>query len=206
MENIERSIRLEFIDICKGIGIILVILGHSDLPRIVIDMLYSFHMPLFFVISGYLYKNEDLKIVECIKKKSKSLIYPYIAFNMLYLLLDVLKASADYIPAVLIKKIIAIVYGNYIWENNYEYIGTLWFLLALFCTEIIYAFVRCLYKKYDVHEWIMVLLIGGSGLLYCHLEKLDILPLFRGGEVAMVSRYFDGGNSFLFCRDLFEKV
>lgn len=47
--------RLDHIDACKGIGILLVILGHTNVPSIVHTIIYSFHMPLFFIISGYLF-------------------------------------------------------------------------------------------------------------------------------------------------------
>ena len=40
------------IDILKGIGIILVVLGHADFPFR--DWVYLFHMALFFITSGYL--------------------------------------------------------------------------------------------------------------------------------------------------------
>lgn len=50
--------RLEYIDIVKGIGIFLMVLGHSyseDNASLIIKWLYSFHMPLFFIVSGVLY-------------------------------------------------------------------------------------------------------------------------------------------------------
>lgn len=34
---------------------------------------------------------------------------------------------------MLLKRVAAFVYGNYIWENNHDYIGTMWFLVCLFC-------------------------------------------------------------------------
>ena len=37
-------------DIARGIGIMAVLLGHS---KIGVNLIYAFHMPLFFVISGY---------------------------------------------------------------------------------------------------------------------------------------------------------
>lgn len=40
--------RNETIDIMKGIGIILVMLGHQNLP--INTLIYSFHMPLYFII------------------------------------------------------------------------------------------------------------------------------------------------------------
>lgn len=57
--------RIEWIDIVKFIGIFLVILGHSisaDNKQLEVyrNFIYSFHMPLFIFISGYLYKKEVL--------------------------------------------------------------------------------------------------------------------------------------------------
>ena len=49
------------IDICRGIGILLVILGHQfqnwDLTYLM-QFIYSFHMPLLFIISGIFLKKE----------------------------------------------------------------------------------------------------------------------------------------------------
>lgn len=49
--------RNALIDIAKGIGIILVVLGHLDTNgQISREFIYSFHMPLFFSFRGYLLK------------------------------------------------------------------------------------------------------------------------------------------------------
>ena len=65
----------DWVVIAKGIGIILVVIGHfhpdtsplywSDI-RVII---YSFHMPLFFVLSGYLYVNGKYVYRELVKIK-----------------------------------------------------------------------------------------------------------------------------------------
>ena len=47
--------RLGWIDRSKGIGIFLVILGHASLPYEVSKFIFSFHIPLFFFLSGYLF-------------------------------------------------------------------------------------------------------------------------------------------------------
>ena len=53
--------RIEWIDIAKGIGIILVVIGHISQIKVLNDIIYSFHMPLFFIISWYLYKRKFYK-------------------------------------------------------------------------------------------------------------------------------------------------
>lgn len=52
----EQSRRIEWIDIAKGIGILLVMLGHCYLDRKFTIWFYSFHMALFFFLSGYTFK------------------------------------------------------------------------------------------------------------------------------------------------------
>ena len=39
--------RIEWIDIAKGIGILLVVLGHITKNEVLYEIIYSFHMPLF---------------------------------------------------------------------------------------------------------------------------------------------------------------
>lgn len=43
------------IDIAKGIGMIFVLIGHLQVPSILKNYLYSFHMPLFFFLGGTIY-------------------------------------------------------------------------------------------------------------------------------------------------------
>lgn len=41
--------RLEWIDITKGFAIILMVFGHSSIPKSISNYIWSFHMPLFFI-------------------------------------------------------------------------------------------------------------------------------------------------------------
>ena len=59
------------IDIAKGIGIYLVCLGHTTSNEVVLKWLYSFHMPLFFFLSGIFHSKSE-NYFEFFKKKIKS--------------------------------------------------------------------------------------------------------------------------------------
>ena len=48
--------RISWLDILKGIGIFLVVLGHVYSEKTIFNWLYSFHMPLFFWAAGLTYK------------------------------------------------------------------------------------------------------------------------------------------------------
>lgn len=50
-----------WLDSAKGFGIILVVLGHASLVMPLNRTLYAFHMPLFFIISGLLFKEHPLR-------------------------------------------------------------------------------------------------------------------------------------------------
>ena len=81
--------RMSYIDIGKGIGIFLVVLGHTYRRNIVQNWLYSFHMPLFFFISGWLFCGgiDKKDYVKFIAKKARGLLLPYAVFlilNFLY--------------------------------------------------------------------------------------------------------------------------
>lgn len=80
-----------WIDWAKTIGIFLVILGHGGLVNENIrQVIYSFHMPLFFIISGILYK--PLSFAVTIKKYYRRLIIPYLIMNGVCLLIVCLVA------------------------------------------------------------------------------------------------------------------
>lgn len=140
--NILRK-REYWVDFLKGVMIIFVVIGHCGINSKIMGLIYLFHMPIFFVISGYLYDgNYPLK--EFIKKKFYSLIYPYCVFGVLIILWNTVIATFQGRNSLMTvgKRIEAFLYGNCIWENNYQYIGVLWFLLALFTSEMFFYFLH----------------------------------------------------------------
>lgn len=136
IETVRETKREYWVDFLKGIAIVLVVLGHCDLPGYLRDAIYLFHMPLFFMISGYLdNSHREANLWNVVKKKAPRLLWPYLTYGVIVILWKTLiniGAEGNF-TALLGKRILAFVYGNHIWENNYDYIGTLWFLVGLFC-------------------------------------------------------------------------
>ena len=74
------------IDIAKGIGIVLVVLGHVLINSDINRLIYLFHMPLFFFISGIIFYstyNKDIKFKDYLLKKIKSILIPYFVFSII---------------------------------------------------------------------------------------------------------------------------
>ena len=74
----------------KAIGIIMVVLGHIySKNTYLIHMFYTFHMPLFFICSGYFFRKpdsiNDIKIF--VIKKTKGLYLPFLKFSFIFLIL-----------------------------------------------------------------------------------------------------------------------
>lgn len=111
------------VDICKGLGILLVVIGH--LGTIFGSAIYLFHMTLFFILSGYCFKDSyvDHKLT-FIKKRFISLMVPYI----------VIVGGAWLITNHSTWTVVE----EYI--DKYHLIGTMWFLKCLFVSSVIGVF------------------------------------------------------------------
>ncbi len=76
-----------YLDVARFIGIYLVILGHFPFNESNVffeKLIYAFHMPLFFFISGYLHKDTMFSL-PILKKILYSLIVPYIIYNVVFI-------------------------------------------------------------------------------------------------------------------------
>lgn len=128
------------IDIMKGVGIIAVIIGHCVLPTIIKNFIYSWHMPLFFIISGYFHKSTSIK--NTIKKNFYSILAPYLATSLFMVILNFFHDNPY--PNIHFHTITAIFVGSGTWGNNISifetyFVGVLWFLLALFWCRFLYS-------------------------------------------------------------------
>lgn len=61
--NLESRARLPWLDVLKGIGIILVVVGHIYSNKTIFNWLYSFHMPLFFFAAGWVYCEKPILVL-----------------------------------------------------------------------------------------------------------------------------------------------
>lgn len=78
--------RLEWIDVARGIGIIAVVMGHVWTRGPVRDAMYSFHMPLFFLLSGLLSRPQP--VARFTLRQLATQMRPYVAFLLLLIVAD----------------------------------------------------------------------------------------------------------------------
>lgn len=127
MEDIKK--RLDYFDVFRSLGIMLMIMGHIGFGENFDYFIHAFHMPMFFFISGYFYKGQKYRIGEYIGKKAKSLLIPYLFFGIAHYIISLFLGEFTLKPLL------------HLFTTNTEGLpicGALWFLTALFFTEIIY--------------------------------------------------------------------
>lgn len=107
-------------------------------------------MPLFFIISGYLYSRPK-NVATYISKKFKSLLIPYFLVGTVYCFLSLLLFGKERA----IKSLIGVFFQS---VSNIPIESGLWFLPALFWVTIFYALVDLYVTKNSLRIGIIVLL------------------------------------------------
>ncbi|EUJ40102.1 O-acetyl transferase [Listeria weihenstephanensis FSL R9-0317] len=162
-----KTNRIDWMDTAKGIGIFLVVWGHfyaSDTLKIVI---YGFHMPLFFFLSGYLYKERAMSFLAFVKKKSKQLLLPFLMFQAVtFLIVNGLTfVASKQLDASPIKLVSEFFFLN----GDLGFNSPLWFLVVLFSVEILFfLFMRYIPK--------------GQGLVVLAFLLLAVLLSTQSGD------------------------
>ena len=128
-------------DIAKGIGIILVVLGHIEYISLPLrNFIVSFHMPLFFVISGILMnliQEEKRDLGTTAAKKAKRILLPYVYFSLLDTIVYLI-----YFYATGRDGGFSTIFSYLVNSLTLYGISVLWFLPALYGSELLFLKIR----------------------------------------------------------------
>lgn len=208
MTNMHKE-RIEKIDLIRGIAIILVICGHgidlltkkqyfdiSDIS-VVQNIIYSFHIPLFFLTSGYVeYRKttKEFRITDAIIKNIISLYIPFLILNFLYYLEKVVAYSFWGESVQLDLSISTVVKLFYMPQ------GAAWFFLALLYNKLLFIILNK-YIKEKAMLTIFLLLFWLSFFNYfpslLHLEQGFFLCV--GYLIHRFEIYICGGFTIISC-------
>ena len=131
------KIREEWADVLKGIGITAVVVGHTY-DNFIYNVIFSFHMPLFFFLGGYFHKKVDP--FTFLKKQSQRLLIPYFSFLIpLYLYFFVFEnfqsISHQSIKELILRPLLG---GQFLIGP----LGVFWFISCYFCTLQLYNYLQ----------------------------------------------------------------
>lgn len=175
--------RLNYIDIAKAFAIFYIILGHtivhSKNSYLVLQFVCSFHVVLFFILSGFTFKI-NTSFSQFVKKKFWRIVLPYLVWAMLFLIPyyilgksagEDLGTTQSFDFLIMLKNILYANGNNAALKQN----SSLWFLPALFTIEIVYYFIIKLTKsnvKKEIITLSILIIIGYIFSKYCEF----ILP------------------------------
>lgn len=165
------------VDVAKGIGILLVILGHLKNP--LMDFIYAFHMPLFFFVSGMFVKN-GLSLGNMVIGKAKRLLIP---FALYYFLVVIYKMVKLLVKSSLDLGAFSLNNPNSVFLN----VGPIWFLLALFYVFVLWIFFSRMSHIVRITVALMAALLP--------LSFYDVNPAYLNSALLALP-FFLLGNSF----------
>ena len=177
------------VSFAKGIGIMLMVLGHTFFSDYGYTLIYMFHMPLFFFVSGYCFNNSHLgDFGNYAKKRIKKIYVPFVKYCLLFLVLHNVffylniynevygfegVASHLYDVSDYLKK------SFYIFiclSGNEQLLGGYWFLHTMFFASFI--FYGLLKLKMPVVGGLITLLL--SVLMY--FKGIPIVNIYCGAK------------------------
>lgn len=167
--------RKRYIDSVKALAIVLMIAGHIGFGSKVDHYIHGFHMPIFFVISGFLYKNYYQKgqtWFEFLKKKGYTLLIPFVIWGGIAVMSDNL------------------IQGRFIFYNfaclvkiptEIPISGALWFLPVMYFAVVFYSMIDAVTRGHSIIKIAIVIMVCVIGeLVYPVCSYITTLSIAVG--------------------------
>ncbi len=202
-----KSSRIDWVDIYKGILIFLMVLGHSC-NIFLLPWIYGFHMAGFFFISGYTTNYDKYDFVTYIKKKTKSLLVPFIGINVFSFIIQLLLNLTGLYNVYYNNQFSFTSLINFFkYFSTFDLAGASWFLFVLYIASILSKLLYDIIKGYNVKDNISI------HLIICFIIFIIFYCLFyRTGEkisyfldLIPISTFFLSLGTFAFNKNMLIK-
>lgn len=164
--------RYEWLDVAKGIAILLMMVGHTSIPDPINRFIFAFHMPLFFMASGFCTNWTKLSFTDFFLHKCKTLLIPFVVYSIIVLVVGVYTGQMD------AKQVLV---GG--WASNCY---PLWFIpilfLSLLLTQIIVTYTN---GKVQLMVWFSLAAIASLLKYYKIYLPWTISPMFYASFLLM---------------------
>ena len=171
MSNPAVRKRYDYLDIAKAITIFLVMIGHTtsngSTPYFRL-VLYIFHMPLFFMVSGVVVRTHQSSgygmghWIDFLRKNVLAIVVPYLIWALIF----------SHFTA---ENTVKIFYGSWQMLGEVETVTSLWFLTCLFCARILMELTlmssKC-FPKFNRHLYAAIMAIPAFAIGFL-LPKLE---------------------------------
>ena len=153
--KVDSNSRVAYIDVYRGIGIFLVLVGHMAFWGKLDHFIHAFHMPMFFFVAGFLYRKKEESLEKVVLHKLRAIIIPYIIWGMVAVLVSFVVSGSD----AALRNI-----KHLFWINNTGMTNNaaLWFLTAFFFADIFFYILDRSLSNITKAIVIVVMVIFGS--------------------------------------------
>ena len=162
----------------KGIGIFFVALGHmEDIATGTRIWISSFHMPLFFIVTGILMavKNEPARdFKESVEKRFRGIIIPYLWFSLSYFIIDI--GNLNIVHNIDLHTFIV----DTIDSATFYGMSVLWFLPAIFLASVGFLFLKQKLPDKAVAPLLIVIALSA------YVIKLQFAKLYTANEDSLL--------------------
>lgn len=139
---------------------------------LMVSYIYSFHMQLFFFLSGAVLRLKPIKPLDAFfADKVKRLIVPYFAVGFLFML------PVKYFASFYTKEGLHLAYRTYYNGSDSDH---LWFLTALFWCMLCFVIIKKITERFQVHSEVFVILVCAAIQVCAEIFPYDVLALKRG--------------------------
>ncbi len=194
------------LDIMRAIGMILVVMAHSFCPFRMYYM--SYYMSVFFILSGYCYNTKHSQNLKSIRRyilrNAKRFYFPYVVFNVVFILLHNPLSAIQLIPdepysfsTLVIRLIRACLFCG-----SEGFAGATWFIRVLFFSLPMFAFAHYIFnnrfnKKYIVTQVLLSVLIL---ILVCRYAS------FESGQISILITTILAAYVMLFLGECIRRI
>ncbi|MBR2793722.1 MAG: acyltransferase [Solobacterium sp.] len=141
--------RIEWVDVARGLAMILVIAGHTAaMGSFTRSIIFSFHIPLFFILSGYTFHPAKSKeeFFRGLKKDALHLLVPYVVSAFVITLIQIFYRHN---PAGTEFKNLgeSLLWASGTGDGTHEPVGILWFLASLFTARQLFSLLYLIFEE-----------------------------------------------------------
>lgn len=172
--------RIAWIDTARGLGLLAVFIGHLNVPY-GSAWVYTFHMPLFFLLSGLLYPGcEKYSFTQFVWRRFKGIIIPYFTLGCVIALFYCCLYAYYNEPGSAYLEM----FSSFLIQEHY---WTVWFLTALFFSQVLYY---CIDKLF--HQWKYAISLASFALCVFGLMRyrMEWGSLPWNIDIAFVAQFF----------------
>ena len=176
--------RIEYIDVAKFLAMILVVFTHGVKESNFVAFAFAFHLPVFFVLNGMTLKIENQKFGDFLTKKLQRYIVPMFGLGIICVLFDLFikwlfnNPIADHFILIGIANVI-----------NQVRLFAIWFLPALFFTDVILFGFHRLAKGRLWLMGILSLLLLGIGIVFNQFHNVALIWNFDAALFGTIFTY-----------------